>query len=996
MNTHRVWITAMLGLAVSACGGGGGGGGGGGTTPPAPDTTPPNTTISSGPANPTNETQASFAFTSSETGSSFECSLDGAAFATCASMDAYTGLTEGNHTFSVRATDSAGNTDGSPATADWVIDLTPPDTSISATPASLTNLTAASFAFSSSETASTFQCSLDGGAMAACTSPLDYAGLAEGDHSFSVQATDAAGNTDATPATFDWEIDVTPPDTTITSGPADPTNLAVASFEFTSSEAGGVFECSLNGAAFAACTSPQDYAGLAEGGHSFSVRATDAAGNTDASSAVRSWVVDFTPPDTSISSGPDNPTNSTAASLVFTSTEPGSTFQCSLDGAAFVACASPLDYAGLTEGIRTFDVRATDAAGNTDATPATYSWEIDLTPPETNITSGPDDPTNSTDASFVFNSSETGSTFQCSLDGATFTICSSPDDYSGLTEGNHSYEVQAIDAAGNTDATPATFDWTIDLTPPVVIVPLDIEVVAIDINGAPATEPAIASFLGSATATDDVDGDITANITNNAPSTFPVGFTTVTFSVTDAAGNSGSADAIVEVIEVDTEIPDTASIVINNDVQYGMSVSEFTARLIAQDNVGITDYLITEHNSTNPLDIIPPYLDPMPSDGGWVSITETAILDITIQFPLTQTYSLGDIVELCAWFMDAQSNISVRVCDSITYGVDWESGIGNWSADNGLWQVGTPSVVGPTSCFAGTQCVGTVLDGNYTSGTDSRLISASTVLPTVTGVDEIHLRFQQWFWYHTGDTGQVQVSVWDPNTSTWGAWISEGTTVGAESSAVAAASGGWSLKDVDLSAYSGETVRIGFLHTADTVNVAAGWYVDDIVIVQTTPAFTGSFETGWDDWGAGNGLWQVGTPSVVGPTSCFAGTQCVGTVLDGNYTSGTDSRLISASTVLPTVSGAEGVHLRFQQWFSYHTGDSGQVQVSVWDPNTSTWGAWISEGTSVVNSSGGWSLKDVTLTAYAGETVRIGFLHTADTVNVATGWYIDDVTISVF
>jgi len=133
--------------------------------------------------------------------------------------------------------------------------------------------------------------------------------------------------------------------------------------------------------------------------------------------------------------------------------------------------------------------------------------------------------------------------------------------------------------------------------------------------------------------------------------------------------------------------------------------------------------------------------------------------------------------------------------------------------------------------------------------------------------------------------------VWNSATSTWGAWVSEGA-------AITNVSAVWSLKDVDLTAFAGEVIRVG-------------WYIDDLSIVSASPAFTGDFETGWGDWGAGNGLWQVGTPTA-GPTNCFSGTQCAGTVLDGNYPGLTDSRMVSASTQLPTVSGAEEVHLRFQ------------------------------------------------------------------------------------
>jgi hypothetical protein len=99
---------------------------------------------------------------------------------------------------------------GSPPPPPPPSDTTPPETKIDSGPAASTTSTSASFSFSSSESGSTFECRLDGGAWASCTSPKDYAGLAVGSHAFDVRATDAAGNVDSSPATWSWTITAPP------------------------------------------------------------------------------------------------------------------------------------------------------------------------------------------------------------------------------------------------------------------------------------------------------------------------------------------------------------------------------------------------------------------------------------------------------------------------------------------------------------------------------------------------------------------------------------------------------------------------------------------------------------------------------------------------------------------------------------------------------------------------------------------------------------------
>jgi DNA-directed RNA polymerase specialized sigma24 family protein len=418
-----------------------------------PDTVVPETTITAGPRKYGTEI-ATFEFESNETSAMLECSLDGASFQSCASPKTYKGLVKGKHSFRVRSVDSAGNTDPRPARREWQVDAKAPTTKLTVAPEEFSQ--DSRFEFASSEKHSSFDCKVDGKAYESCSSPKSYSGLADGQHRFRVRAIDRAGNPDPSPASRKWTLDTRPPETSIDSGPPHASHKPGGTFTL-SSESGATFECRLDGHGWGECG---QVSGLSDGKHVMRARAKDRAGNVDPSPAKWEWRIDL-PPETRITDGPDSSTSSRSTTFRFTSPDTAATFQCRLDCHGWTSCASGKTYKGLADGSHTFKVRAKDAAGTNDPSPAQRTWKVDTDAPNTTITAGPKASTKSKSATFSFSASESGATFECRLDGGTWQACSSPRTYSGLHKGSHVFRVRAVDEAGNRDATPDAWSWKV-------------------------------------------------------------------------------------------------------------------------------------------------------------------------------------------------------------------------------------------------------------------------------------------------------------------------------------------------------------------------------------------------------------------------------------------------------------------------------------------------------------------------------------------------------
>jgi len=170
------------------------------------------------------------------------------------------------------------------------------------------------------------------------------------------------------------------------------------------------------------------------------------------------------PPVPAITDAPIRPTIATSATFGFAGL--AATFECSIDGADYRRCSSPVTYSRLPLGDHVFRVRGRDAAGNV-GDPAQYGWRI-VEPAKTSIPPGtvarpvmitvPVKPWVSRSATFAWDR-RSASSSQCALDGSRWTRCVSPKTYRGLALGKHVFGVRGV--TGSRHSTVNEFNWTI-------------------------------------------------------------------------------------------------------------------------------------------------------------------------------------------------------------------------------------------------------------------------------------------------------------------------------------------------------------------------------------------------------------------------------------------------------------------------------------------------------------------------------------------------------
>ncbi len=499
----------------------------------------------------------------------FECSIDGGAWFECdggaLTLDDFAA---GQHTFLVRAVGADGRVDETPAYCAWVVDDSVPDTWCVSQPQDPSQSSDADLVFGSNVSDSpSYFCALDPGeetVFEPCDVATSFEGLADGAHEVCVYVVNSAGTVDPSPACCGWTIDTTVPDTSVACGPTL-TNETSVTFTYNDPTGGtATYECRLDGGDWTPCEDgASTYAELAEGDHTFEVRASDTNGNVDPTPAVCDWTVDSTAPDTSCLVVPASPSQSGDAVFGFGATEPAVTYYCVLDPAVtpptedmFAPCGKTSAFSGLGDGDHVVHVYAVDSAGNADATPAECGWLIDQSDPETQITSGPEPLTSvGTGVTLTYRdpTNPDATSFECRLDGGEWTACDGGEISYGadeLTLGEHTFDVRTCDDDG-CDPTPAVHTWT------VVESPCPADGVAPELTCDDLVTLECVSG-GASLSVDQLGASATdacepISITTDEDGEFPLGTTPVVWTATD--GNNNLTTCLTVVVVEDTTEP---------------------------------------------------------------------------------------------------------------------------------------------------------------------------------------------------------------------------------------------------------------------------------------------------------------------------------------------------------------------------------------------------------------------------------------------------------
>ncbi|MCZ3389078.1 MAG: Ig-like domain-containing protein [Actinomycetia bacterium] len=438
----------------------------------------PTVTVLAGPADNATITSPDVAFTFISGGVDFyECRFDDAPdFTYCGGSgngtQAYPTLTDGTHIFRVRA---IRGTDTGPTTTRTFTVASSLDTTILAGPAGGATITSPDVAFTfAAADASSYECRFDdapdftycGGSG---NGTQAYPTLTDGTHTFGVRAIRGTDAGPTTTRTFTVAADTGASLDVAIYGPSGSHPVSWAAWDFHAPGA-QYYQCrfdSNNDGDWAYCYGTYLTSTLADGTHTLDVRAIDPSNNTG---PTTSTTIDVSFAGNVTIYGPSGSHPVSWAAWDFHA--PGAQYyQCRFDSnndGDWANCYGTYLTSNLADGTHTLDVRAIDPSNNTGL-PVSSIFVVSASLPDTTISTGPDPLVVTGSADFTFTSNEPG-TFECRIDADPFAACDTPKSLNGLSDGDHTFEVRAVDVDANVDPTPAIWYWTVDSTKPTVTI----------------------------------------------------------------------------------------------------------------------------------------------------------------------------------------------------------------------------------------------------------------------------------------------------------------------------------------------------------------------------------------------------------------------------------------------------------------------------------------------------------------------------------------------
>ena len=427
-------------------------------------------------------------------------SASGTSTATCSPVNTYnfsiSKSTDGTYNYTITQTDFAGNT-SSAYNFQWTRDTSIPFTPMISVPSasvfySNANTITITASCDSSLTPSVAVVNLSGDVIAGevtspagslsqnCTSsPVTFVvqKTIDGNFNFYVNQDNPNAATTSANSSVQWVRDTVAPSAPIITNPSAspftaPGNLTLAgncetnsTLNLTGSDAQSQ-TCSPSGTYSFAIIKSLDAT------YDFNLSQTDLAGNLSTTTSQQ-WIRDSNsvPPPT-ITSPATTPYKSNSTTLTMTGVC-NTGYLVTLGGSGVTAsdvispansltqiCSGGLySYSLLKTTDGTYSLTLKQTFNAIDSSLTNFSWILDTTPPTTTITSAPSATNLTITATFSFSANESGSTFQCKTDSGSYSSCTSPKIYTGLTNGNHTFYVIATDTAGNI-STEQAYAWT--------------------------------------------------------------------------------------------------------------------------------------------------------------------------------------------------------------------------------------------------------------------------------------------------------------------------------------------------------------------------------------------------------------------------------------------------------------------------------------------------------------------------------------------------------